>query len=135
MVSKEFQIWLIIQLWKYAKMKRSIYFVFGILHFVRQNPGDFAKIEMQNFGKNISNFKKFACLIFRNLIFSSLYGAIKYYRQSWPEHRRHRKWTFQNETKNPWKSELITLKNKKVRALSFWILKNQTFFLTILRIW
>ena len=43
MVSKEFQIWLIIPLWKYAKMKRSICFVFGILHSVCQNPCDFAK--------------------------------------------------------------------------------------------
>ena len=39
-------------------MKRSIYFVFGILHFVRQNPGDFAKIEMQNFEKNMYDFQK-----------------------------------------------------------------------------
>ena len=39
-------------------MKRSICFVFGILHFVRQNPGDFAKIEMQNFEKNMYDFQK-----------------------------------------------------------------------------
>ena len=33
-----------------------------------------------------------------------------------PKPKRHRKWAFQNETKELWKSELLTLKNKKVRA-------------------
>ena len=32
-----------------------------------------------------------------------------------PNHKTPRKWTFQNQTKNSWKSELIILKNKKVR--------------------
>ena len=38
--------------------------------------------------------------------------------------KRPRKWTFQIETKKIWKSELLTLKNKKVRAN----LKNEYFF-------
>ena len=40
----------------------------------------------------------------------------KFYREGWREHKRHRKWTFQCEAKTPWKSESVTLKNKKVRA-------------------
>ena len=50
-------------------MKRSICFVFGILHFVRQNPGDFAKIEMQNFGKNISDFQKITKKAYNSVYF------------------------------------------------------------------
>ena len=46
------------------------------------------------------------------------YSPIEYHPQGWPEHKRHRKWTFHNETKKSWKSGLITLKNKNVRA--FW---------------
>ena len=39
-------------------MKQSIWFVFGILHFICQKPADFVKNEMQNFGKNMSDFQK-----------------------------------------------------------------------------
>ena len=39
-------------------MKQSIWFVFGILHSVCQNPCDFAKNEMQNFEKNMYDFQK-----------------------------------------------------------------------------
>ena len=55
------------------------------------------------------------------------YAPMKYYPQGWHTHKRYRKWTFQNETKTPWKSEFITLKNKKVRAL-FRISKNHLIF-------
>ena len=37
-------------------MKQSIWFVFGILHFICQKTADFAKNEMQKFGKNMSEF-------------------------------------------------------------------------------
>ena len=39
-------------------MKQSIWFVFGILHFICQKTADFAKNEMQKFGENMSDFKK-----------------------------------------------------------------------------
>ena len=39
-------------------MKQSIWFVFGILHFICQKTADFVKNEMQNFGKNMSDFQK-----------------------------------------------------------------------------
>ena len=63
----------------------------------------------------------------------------KFYPDGWREHKRHRKWTFQRETKTPWKSEPVTLKNKKVRA--FWKFEKipkkipNRFFFTNLIIW
>ena len=38
-------------------MKESIWFVFGILHFICQKTADFAKNEMHKFGKNMSDFQ------------------------------------------------------------------------------
>ena len=35
-----------------------------------------------------------------------------------PKQKRTRKWTFQDQTKKSWKSELIILKNKKVRSMN-----------------
>ena len=43
----------------------------------------------------------------------SLYTVIEYHPQGRPEHKRHRKSTFQLETKMFWNSEHISLKNKK----------------------
>ena len=72
------------------------------------------------YNKELTHFRKF-----------SLYTVIEYHPQGWPEHKRPRKSTFQLETKKFWNSEHITLKNKKVRAFSFW--KKTAFFYFFLK--
>ena len=67
--------------------------------------------------------------LFCNYVIWRFYTAMVYHPHNIPEHKRHRKWAFQDETKNSWKSGLVTLKNKKVRAVSRF--EKMTFFLGI----
>ena len=50
------------------------------------------------------------------MVIGRFYTDRVYHPRNYNERKRHRKWTFQIETKKSWKSELIILKNKKVRA-------------------